>query len=311
MLLNLIVAPLPWCGPRAFILLGRDITEQVQMEVRLSQAQKLEAIGTLAAGIAHEINTPVQFIGDNTNFLKGAFLDLNDILDKWRHINVGGQAGEGMIDLIEEARRAEQEGDLDFLLRETPMAIDQILQGVMRISVIVRAMKDFSYPDQGIATETDINKALQDTLTIARNEYKYVAEVETALDPGLPRVLGFRNELNQVFLNLVVNAAHAIAEKKEKGGPERGKITVATWREGEEVIASVTDTGTGMPESIRERIFEPFFTTKPVGKGSGQGLAIAHAVVHGKHGGTLSVESAEGEGSRFLIRLPIQGKKGE
>lgn len=293
---------------RKIMILGSDITEKLAMETHAFHTSKLEAVGTLAAGIAHEINTPVQFIGDNFYFLKDAFADLARILDGWqstaRYLREGtwDQARQAMDDVENEAKTC----DLAYLLAEAPEALLNIQQGVERISVIVRAMKDFSYQDWGEAVHVDINKALQDTAIITHNEYKYVADLELTLDPALPAPTGFRTELNQTFLNLLVNAAHAVAEKVEKDGGGRGRITIATSVENHQVVIRFSDTGIGIPENIRDRIFEPFFTTKPVGKGTGQGLAITHNIIVRKHGGTIQVESQPGLGSTFTIRLPVE-----
>jgi signal transduction histidine kinase len=177
---------------------------------------------------------------------------------------------------------------------------------VQRVSKIVGAMKEFSHPGTGEKTAVDLNRAIESTLTVATNEWKYVAEVATDLDAALPPVVCLPGEFNQVILNMVVNASHAIGDVVGDGGKGKGTITVSTRHDGDDVEIRIRDSGTGMPEHIRARIFDPFFTTKGVGRGTGQGLAIAHSVIVDKHGGTIQVESEVGKGTTFILRLPIQ-----
>ena len=287
-------------GRPAYLVLAVDVTERKMLEDQLKQAQKLESIGQLAAGVAHEINTPIQYIGDNTNFLAGAFRDLGEVLALYR------AAGSDSARLTAAAQAAEQ-ADLEYLLVEAPRAIDQTLEGVTHVARIVKAMKEFAHPGTEEKAPIDLNHAIETVMAVARNEWKYVAEVITDLDPDLPLVPGLAGELNQVFLNLLVNAAHAI----QAGGGDRAKgtITMSTRRTGNCIEARVTDTGCGIPEAIRGRIFDPFFTTKPVGQGTGQGLSIAHAVVVQRHGGAITFDSECGKGTTFVVRLPLGGGK--
>jgi signal transduction histidine kinase len=190
-------------------------------------------------------------------------------------------------------------------MAEVPQAIQQSLQGIGRVTTIVRAMKEFSHPGSEEKSDTDLNRAIETTITVARNEWKYVAEVVTDFDPALPLVRCLPGEINQVILNLIVNAAHAIADVVENNGKSKGTITIRTRSQGDRVEIRVSDTGTGIPETIRAKIFDPFFTTKGVGKGTGQGLAIAHSVIVDKHGGTISCETEVGKGTTFVIRLPL------
>jgi signal transduction histidine kinase len=176
---------------------------------------------------------------------------------------------------------------------------------VTRVSRIVQAMKEFSHPSTAEKTPVDLPRAIENTLTVARNEWKYVAEVVTDFDPALPAVRCLPGEVNQMLLNLIVNAAHAIGDVVGTGGERKGTLTVTTRRVGNWAEIRVSDTGTGIPAKIRERVFDPFFTTKPVGKGTGQGLAIAHAVVVDKHGGQITLETEEGRGTTFIVRLPL------
>lgn len=286
------------------ILIGRDITDRRLLEAQLAQAQKLESIGQLAAGIAHEINTPIQFVGDNTRFLKEAFGDLMRLLREYGQMLREVEQGRDVREQAARVARLSQEVDLEYLTAEIPQAIAQTLEGVERVARIVRAMKDFSHPGPQEKTMVNINKAIENTLIVARNEWKYVAEVITDLDPELPLVACLPDEFNQVLLNLIINAAQAIGEKVDRQKDEKGVITVATRSEGEWVEIRIGDTGPGIPEKIRSRIFDPFFTTKEVGKGTGQGLAIAHAVVVEKHQGSITFETEVGRGTTFIIRLP-------
>ena len=283
-------------GRCAFV---RDLTESRRMQVELHQAQKLEAVGQLAAGIAHEINTPIQFIGDNTQFLQDAFSGLSTFAD------LLGRCAQALPpESREELRRAEEQLDLAYLREQVPGTIARTLQGVQRVATIVRAMKEFAHPDQHEMVATDLNRSLQATLEVARNEYKYVAEVATELGE-LPLVTCHAGDLNQVFLNIIVNAAHAVGDVV-KGTQEKGKISVVTRREGDHVLVSISDTGAGIPEEIRTKVYDPFFTTKGVGRGTGQGLAIARSIV-GKHRGSIHFATEKGKGTTFFIRLPIEG----
>jgi signal transduction histidine kinase len=200
-------------------------------------------------------------------------------------------------------QQAEQACDLEFITAEVPRAIDQSLDGARRVAKIVRAMKEFSHPDSAEKTATDINKAIESTITVARNEWKYVSEVVKEFDASLPAVVCYPGDINQVVLNLIVNAAHAIKDQVKEG--EKGQITVRTQNQGELVQISVTDTGSGIPEAIRNRVFDPFFTTKEVGKGTGQGLALAYTVVVKKHGGKIWFETEVGKGTTFFLTLPV------
>ncbi len=289
---------------RGFLLLGTDITDRGLLEAQLRQAQKLESIGQLAAGIAHEINTPTQYVTDNIRFLKDSFRDGVRILEKYRELLTAARSGTVTPELLEAGEQEIQEADLDFLLEEIPKAIDQSLEGTERVSKIVRSMKEFAYPGGREKTSADLNKAIESTVTVARNEWKYVAEMVTDLDPNLPPVPCLLGDLNQVILNLIVNAAHAITEKLGKVSDQKGTITVSTRQEEDWAVIRVRDTGAGIPEHIQAKIFDPFFTTKEVGKGTGQGLAISHSVVE-KHGGTIGLETQVGHGTTFVIRLPL------
>jgi signal transduction histidine kinase len=275
------------------------------MEVQLRHALKLESIGQLAAGIAHEINTPTQFIGDNARFLQEGFGDLTALLRQYEKLLASAKTEALLPKLVEETEAAVARADLDYLMAEIPKAVAQSLQGVERVTKIVRAMKDFSHPGTDEKTPVDLNKAIESTITVARNEWKYVAEMVAEFDSTLPPVPCLPGEFNQVILNLIVNAAHTIADVVGDGGKGKGTITVSTRRAANWAEIRIRDTGAGIPEKVRDRIFEPFFTTKGVGKGTGQGLAIARSVVVDKHGGTIAFETDTGRGTTFIIRLPM------
>ncbi len=287
------------------ILLARDVTSRKHMESLLAQAQKLESIGQLAAGIAHEINTPTQYVGDNIQFLQDAFQGLQGLLERYTEIPKALRDGTPADELAERMREAAEKADLEYLTEEIPKAIQQSMEGVERVSKIVRAMREFSHPGTEEKTSIDINNAIESTITVARNEWKYVAEVITDFEPLLPLVPCLPGEFNQVILNMIINAVHAIADVVEPGTGEKGLIRISTRRVEKWVEIRLSDTGGGIPEAIRSRIFDPFFTTKGVGKGTGQGLAISHSVIVDKHGGTITVESEPGQGTTFIIRLPI------
>jgi PAS domain S-box-containing protein len=300
------VAPLPSGKGTAFLITGADITERKVLEDQLRQAQKLEAIGQLAAGIAHEINTPAQFVGDNATFLQETWPSVNKILGLCVQLHEESLAGSVAPNTIAELSRCTEEADLTFILREVPQATAQALEGVQRISKIVKAMKEFSHPGSEGKCAIDMNHAIETTIAVARNEWKYVADVQTCFADNLPPVICLAGEFNQVILNLLINAAHAIADVVKAVPGTKGTITITTRCEGAWVEVQIHDTGAGVPENIRARIFEPFFTTKEVGKGTGQGLALAHTVIVKKHDGQIWFESEIGKGTTFFLRLPIE-----
>jgi PAS domain S-box-containing protein len=294
------------------ILIIQDITERkraederAKMHTQLLQGQKLESIGQLAAGIAHEINTPTQYIGDNTRFLQEALVPLCSLLVKYRELLEAEKMGRATGEIVREIEALAESADLEFLLAEIPKAIEQSLDGMQRISTIVGAMKEFSHPSPAEKVPVDINRCLATTITLSRNEWKYVANMVTDFDESLPRVPCIQAEFNQAILNLVVNAAHAIAGVVGTSD-EKGEIKVTSRRDGDWVEVRVADTGTGIPEAIRSRIFEPFFTTKEVGKGTGQGLAISRSAIVDKLGGTITFETELGRGTAFIVRLPFR-----
>ena len=285
----------------AYVVVKRDISAKLDMEQQLLRGQKLEAVGQLAAGIAHEINTPIQFVSDNIRFLKDSFNDIAAFISSLNTLD--NSATDGKI-LSADIHKALKDADADYLLAEIPKAVDQSLEGIDRVAKIVRAMKDFSHPATE-RTPLDINRAMASTATVASNEWKYVAELNTDFDANLPQVPVMPGDFNQVILNMIVNAAHAIGDVVGDGGNGRGSITLSTRRVDDWAEIRISDTGCGMTPEVAARIFDPFFTTKAVGKGTGQGLAITHNVIVDKHGGTIRVESTPGAGTTFIIRLPL------
>ncbi len=289
-----------------FLVMGADITSRKQMELQFVQASKLESIGQLAAGIAHEINTPIQYIGDNMLFLKDAYNDIGRLVGYFRQLIDAVKKGERTDDIVDHAEKAVKEIGMDYLAEEIPLAMQQTQEGVAQVAKIVRSMKDFSHPGEEAKSDVDINHALENVITVSRNEWKYVADIETAFGANLPMVFGHAGELNQVFLNIIVNAAHAVSDVVNKYPDKKGIISLLTRKKGDCVEITITDTGTGIPKNIRSRIFDPFFTTKEVGKGTGQGLAISHSIVVQKHSGSLSFDTEEGIGTTFIICLPFR-----
>ncbi|MHB8078209.1 MAG: PAS domain S-box protein [Candidatus Krumholzibacteriia bacterium] len=287
-----------------FVAVERDVTAQRQLEGQLRQAQRLESVGQLAAGIAHEINTPTQYVGDNTRFLRDGFAALLPLAQRHCELLARVDAGPLPAELVAAARAQAAAADLDFLAEEVPRAIEQSLEGLGRVARIVRALKEFSHPGQEGKTPVDLNRTLENSLLVARNEWKYVADVVEELDRDLPAVPCIEGSFNQVVLNLVINAAHAIRDVVGDSG-RKGCITITTRRCGEWAEILVADTGTGIPEAIRERVFDPFFTTKGVGRGSGQGLSIARSIIVDKHQGEISFTTEPGRGTTFLVRLPL------
>ncbi len=306
---------LKWIGAREepadeLLIIGSDVTEREVLGQQLRQAQKLEAIGQLAAGIAHEINTPIQYVGDNTRFLQEFWATVHSLCGITREMRQEARSGAISPQTLERFDAAARAADFEYMQTEIPHAIEQSLEGIERVTKIVHAMKEFSHPGSEEKKSIDINRAIETTITVARNEWKYVSDVETHFDPELPLVLCHAGEFNQVVLNLLINAAQAIAEAVGDGSRGKGKIVISTARAQDWAEISIADTGAGIPEAIRSRVFEPFFTTKPVGKGTGQGLALAHTAIVRRHGGKIWFESEVGKGTTFFIRIPFAGPAG-
>ena len=276
-----------------------DVTEQRRMQVKLVHAKKMESIGQLAAGIAHEINTPTQFVTDNLCFVKESMSTLESLFACLANESLD------QAEAIPQLKHLAETADLNYLREEIPLAICQALDGIHRISEITKAMKEFSHPGTDIKQMMDLNHLIENSMTVCRNEWKYAGTISTHFDPALRHVPCLPGELGQVLVNLIVNAAQAIGESRDEEIPA-GSITISTRSADEFVYIELQDNGPGIPEEILGRIFDPFFTTKEIGKGTGQGLAIAHSVIVDKHGGSISVESKIGCGTTFLIRLPAE-----
>lgn len=281
--------------------LERTLRERDAMELQLRQAQKLEAVGRLGAGIAHEINTPIQFISDNCHFAATAADDLLVLQETQQALLEQLIQDAPMADEIRRRwQAARQQADLDFIASELPAALQRSLDGLQRIAGIVQVMKDFSHPGQADAETGELNRIIRSTLTVAAHELRQVADTEIDLGAIAPLVC-YPGALGQALLNLISNAAQAMA-----GQSVRGRLRVRSWQEGDQACVEIRDTGPGIPPDIREQIFDPFFTTKPFGEGSGQGLAIAHSVIVRQHGGSLMLAD-DGPGACFRIRLPVAG----
>jgi len=299
-------------GRAIFVAITHDIRKRIaeeqekeQLQAQLLHTQKLESVGQLAAGIAHEINTPVQYVGTNVEFLDDAFADVRMLVNNFLALLEELESSDPVPATIQSCRAVLDEIDWPYLEEEIPTAIAQSKDGIARVTSIVRAMKEFSHPGTKEKVPIDLNRLLETTITIARNEWKYVAEMETDFTPELPHVPCLSDEMGQVFLNLIINAAHAIAEKiGERPEGEKGCIRITTRVHADLIEIRIADNGTGIPEKIQKRIFDPFFTTKEVGRGTGQGLAIARDVIVNKHGGSIDLESVPGSGTTFIIHLP-------
>ena len=292
-------------GNDEWVCIVRDVTERHALADRLLQSEKLGAIGQLAAGVAHEINTPMQYIGDNLHFARTA---IEDLLSYNQQLKAALEAAAQGLDLSIRTALADVECKLDmaYVTAELPRAIERSLEGMGRVTTIVRALKTFAHPGQRELGEVDLGGLIESAVAVATNEWKYVASIQVAVDPELPPVRCAGGELSQVLLNLLVNAAHAITDRVGNTG-EKGRITIEAERVGERAELRVRDTGTGIPEHARSRIFEPFFTTKEVGKGTGQGLALVHTFVVNHHGGTVHFETELGVGTTFVVSIPIAG----
>jgi PAS domain S-box-containing protein len=291
-------------GIDGFVVNARDVTSRNQLQRELRRSQKLESVGQLASGIAHEINTPVQFVGDNFRFLEESFETAFALIEAYRDALSPDRPPRSWEERCAAVDTAERTAEVDYLRDEVPCALKEAREGIERIATIVRAMRSFGHPDGTEQSPADLNDCLRDTLTVARNELKYVARVDTDFGE-LPAVNCYRGDVNQVFLNLLINAAHAIADARPAG--ELGTITVRTRREDCWVVITISDDGAGIDDTIRDRVFDPFFTTKEVGRGTGQGLALARSVVVERHHGTLTFDSVPGIGTTFAVRLPIVG----
>lgn len=283
----------------------RDATDLKQMETELRLAQKLESVGQLAAGIAHEINTPTQYLSDNLQFLSEGFSNISRFIAEFNGLLEATVNKSVTDDLLIQVTNSIEDTDRDYFLEEIPVALKQSQEGIENISKIVRAMKEFSHPGSDDKEHFDINRIIKNAATVTGNEWKLVADMEFDLDEQLPTVPCYAQELGHVFMNLIVNASHALTDALDPESSERGKIRISSENGGDVIKIKVSDTGPGIPEAVLDKIFDPFFTTKEVGKGTGQGLSIAHSTVIDKHNGSLTCDSVEGTGTTFNIMIPM------
>ena len=302
-----------YLGKPAYLVLVRDISgrkqaeqEKAMIEAQIRHMQKMEAVGTLAAGIAHEINTPAQYVGGNLEFLEDAFEKMDVVFESFKQIKEKARSDSNAISEETDNETEIEAAELELIIEEIPFAIKEAREGMSRLTKIVSAMKEFAHPGKREKTSTDINAAIESTITVSRNEWKYVADLKTDFDSGLPLIPCLRDEFNQTILNIIINASHAIADSIEKSSKTKGVITISTHSQDGWVEIRISDTGPGIPEEIRNRIFDPFYTTKDIGKGTGQGLAITHSAIVDKHDGTVTFETEMGKGTTFVIRLPIK-----
>lgn len=305
---ELTVSPVEMEGSVAFTLFVRDLTEQRRLEAKVAHGQKMETIGRLSTGIAHEINTPNQYIADNIRFLDTAFGSMHELMDDYRQAVSEARDGGVSPETMRKVTESEAANDVEFLLHEIPSATREALDGVERVGNIVRAMRDFAHPGSVKKETVDINAVVSGAVTVTRNEWKHVADLHLQLEDGLPKVTGHSGDLGQAVLNLIVNAAHAVSDRSNSG-QGLGRIQVRTIKDGEHAVIEVEDDGCGIPADQLSKIFDPFFTTKGVGLGTGQGLAFVHSAVVQRMNGEVDVRSKPGAGTCFALRLPIAAKE--
>ena len=281
------------------------MAQQTMLEEQIRQTQKLEVIGQLAAGIAHEINTPIQYVSDNMVFLRESWSVIDRIVTVAARVHDEWRLGSLSTGSREDLEKCFSGSDIDYLANEIPRAIDETFEGARQVAKIVRAMNEFAHPAGAQKALCDLNHAIENTIAFSRNAWKYVARVETALDRNMPLVPCRLDQINQVTLNLIVNASHAIADTIGDGTNGLGTIRIETAYADGWATLRFADTGSGIPEAVRSRIFDPSFTTKPMGKGTGQGLFLAHVIIVQEHGGEIRFESELGKGTTFVIRLPV------
>jgi PAS domain S-box-containing protein len=297
------------------IAITRDVTklkedekEKERLKIELSQSQKLQSIGTLAAGIAHEINSPLQFTNDNIDFIANSYKEIIKLVSTYKSLMMSCHTDQDKENAKNTIAGLEKKINLEFLTSEMPEALDQTKDGIARIRKIVNAMKQYSNLNLEEKKAADINKTLENAQIITRNEWKYHAEIINQFDTELPFCECYEPELNQVFMNLIVNAAHATKDAVDQKLIEKGIITIKTSHEEGIIFVAVSDNGTGIPEKIRDKVYDPFFTTKDVGKGTGQGLSIAHKAIVDRHGGKIRFETEENKGTTFYIEIPTQNR---
>jgi PAS domain S-box-containing protein len=288
-----------------FVAVKRDITKEIELENQLHQAQKMESIGTLAAGMAHEINTPIQYMLGNTRFLKEVIDNFSEMQTEYENFVETISASGTFSEQVAEITQLSEKLDLEYLKFEADNALNDVLEGINRISTIVTTMKEFAQPGSAEKRPEDLNKIIRNTVEVTRSQWQDMAEIELCLEPELPLVPLLTGRFKQALLEMIFNATYALAEKYTSRPQQKGKITITTSTAGDQVELRLADNGAGISPSNINKVFDPFFSTKPVGKGSGQGLSVAHGIIVDKHGGTISVSSMPGEGTVFIITLPF------
>ena len=294
---------------KGFLLTGEDITKKKNLEIRLAHAQKMESVGKLSAGIAHEINTPIQYITDNSFFLQNSFGSLTELITKSKELVIAIDNGINTDTIVNDIKNLNKKFDLDYLINEIPRAISQSIDGLTRIAKIVQSVKSFAGTDHNIKTAVNINKALEDTINISRNEWKYAAEIKTMFDENLPLIPCFPGELNQAFLGIIMNSVDAIKEKNADNINQKGLIKIGTSIKNKIAVITIKDSGNGIPDELMTKIFDPFFSTKKQVSGTGQGLYIVYDIIVNKHQGSIYFKSSPGAGTTCFIKLPIAEKK--
>ena len=295
-----------WNKQNAYIIFLKNITEKKILENQLLHSRKFVDIGKLAAGIIHEINTPVQFISHNINFFRESFKDINEIFQKYEILKTNAGLFRELSPINSEIELLLKKHDLPYLKKEIPATIEECLEGIETISTIVKSLKEFSHPGSKEKENININKVIKNTITISKNEWKYTADLETDLMPDIPFIYAFPVALSQVILNIIINAVHAIKEKIKTEKISKGLIIIKTKKIENNIQICIKDSGQGIPKDVRSKIFTPFFTTKEIGHGTGQGLSVAYSVIVKQHKGTIFFETEEGLGTTFTINLPME-----
>lgn len=290
---------------KAWLVVAEDAEKYSKQEAQIRRSQRLESLGQLMAGVAHELNSPMQYVGDNVQFLQKAFHDLSELIALEKNLLQKDQAENLFSDLTAKIEDTMAKIDLEFLLQEIPSAIRQTLEGIGHVSEIMKAMKAFVHPGWEEKVPANVCEIIDDVLAMTRNEWKYVADIQKEYNLYLPLISCIPGDLRQAVLNIIMNAVHAIADVVGDGPKIKGKITIGVGLVNNWVEIRISDTGTGIPAEIRPRIFEPFFTTKKIGRGTGQGLPIVHSIITDKHGGTIHYETEMGKGTTFILRLPV------
>lgn len=288
----------------ARLVMATDVTKQKSMQTQLDQALRMESVGQLAAGVAHEINTPMQYIGDNVRYVAKSMKKLENVFERLPELLDAEVTTERIEEIREEVLGSIKLSKIKSTLVQIPDALNDSIEGVASVSKIVAAMKEFTHPGSDQKSEVCINHVLESTITVAKNEWKYVSEIETSFEKEICKIEALPSELNQAFLNIIVNASHAISDRVSAGDIAKGMIKISTSAAADHVLVTIEDNGGGIPAAVRDKVFEPFFTTKEVGKGTGQGLSVAFTVIKKKHGGNVSFTVEEGVGTTFMVKLP-------